>query len=258
MIKAVFFDIDGTLLSHKTGQIPPSSKKAIRLLREKGIQTFIATGRHKLEIALLPLDDLEFDGYVTLNGQYCYNHETVLYDLPFDVSDVKAVLMDLQQGAYPCMFVEADRMYINFTNQRVQTVQDSISTPLPDIGDLTRGLTHKIYQMIPYAEPDLENRIVSLMPHCKPTRWHDLAIDIIPAGGGKQNGIRQILDHFHIAREEIMVFGDGENDQDMLEFADYGIAMGNAVPSLKALASYVTEDVDNDGIYKALEHYHLI
>lgn len=258
MIKAVFFDIDGTLLSHRTGQIPPSSKKAIRLLREKGIKTFIATGRHRSEIAVLPLQDLEFDGYVTLNGQYCYSRKPVLYDLPFDVLDIKALLLDLQRQHYPCMFVEADRMYINFINQRVQQVQDSISTPLPDLGDLTRGLTHNIYQIIPYVSPELENHIISLMPHCKPTRWHDLAIDIIPAGGGKQNGIRQILRCFSIAREEIMVFGDGENDQDMMEFADYAIAMGNAVPSIKALASYVTDDIDNDGVYRALLHYQMI
>ena len=46
MIKAIFFDIDGTLLSHTTYSVPESTKKALRLLKEKGILTFIATGRH--------------------------------------------------------------------------------------------------------------------------------------------------------------------------------------------------------------------
>ena len=75
MIKAIFFDIDGTLLSHKTMKVPESTKKALRLLKEQGILTFIATGRHISEMKDLPIDDLEFEGNITLNGQYCYNKE---------------------------------------------------------------------------------------------------------------------------------------------------------------------------------------
>ena len=50
MIKAIFFDIDGTLLSHNTYSVPESTKEALRLLKEKGILTFIATGRHLSEM----------------------------------------------------------------------------------------------------------------------------------------------------------------------------------------------------------------
>ena len=84
MIKAIFFDIDGTLLSHQSQSVPASTKKALKILKEKGIYTFIATGRHISEIKDLPLDDLEFEGYITLNGQYCYNKNKVIYDLPID------------------------------------------------------------------------------------------------------------------------------------------------------------------------------
>ena len=66
MIKAIFFDIDGTLLSHSTQSVPESTKLALQLLKEKGIYTFIATGRHISEIRDLPLDDLEFEGYIHL------------------------------------------------------------------------------------------------------------------------------------------------------------------------------------------------
>ena len=69
MIKAIFFDIDGTLLSHTTGRVPESTEFAIHQLRKKGIRLFVATGRHKLEIEELPVNKLSFDGYITLNGQ---------------------------------------------------------------------------------------------------------------------------------------------------------------------------------------------
>ena len=69
-IKAIFFDIDGTLRDFETKRIPESTKEALRKAREAGILLFIATGRHKLEIEEENLlEDMEFDGYVTLNGQ---------------------------------------------------------------------------------------------------------------------------------------------------------------------------------------------
>ena len=80
MIKALFFDIDGTLLSHTTRSVPYSTQIALQHLKEKGIYTFIATGRHISEMVDLPIHDLEFEGYITLNGQYCYNRDGIIYD----------------------------------------------------------------------------------------------------------------------------------------------------------------------------------
>lgn len=258
MIKAVFFDIDGTLLSHTCCSIPQSTLKALELLKENGIKTFIATGRHASEIKKLPVNIDDFEGFVTLNGQYCYNNERVIFDLPIHKGDLEAMVNDLKQNRYPCIFVEEDRMYINYNDDYVQMVQDAISTPLPEIGDIDRVGEREIYQLIPYVTEELEDRILSLMPHSQPTRWHELAIDIIPAEGGKQNGIRKMLEYYDIRPEEIVAIGDGENDLDMMEYAGISVAMGNAVPSVKAAADYITDDVDHDGIYNALKHYHLI
>ena len=68
MIKAVFFDIDGTLVSFKTHRVPESTVKAIAALRDRGVRVFVASGRHLLSIN--NLGDLQFDGYITLNGGY--------------------------------------------------------------------------------------------------------------------------------------------------------------------------------------------
>lgn len=70
MIKAVFFDIDGTLVSFKTHKLPDSTVRALDLLREKGIKVFIATGRQLQSINNLGTQ--EFDGYVTLNGDIAW------------------------------------------------------------------------------------------------------------------------------------------------------------------------------------------
>ncbi|MBS5062973.1 MAG: Cof-type HAD-IIB family hydrolase [Hungatella hathewayi] len=258
MIKAIFFDIDGTLLSHTCYHVPESTLKALEMLKQNGIKTFIASGRHASEMKKLPLNIDDFEGFVTLNGQYCYNNERVIYDLPIDKGDLMAMVEDIKQNRYPCIFVEEDRMYINYNDDYVQMVQDAISTPLPEIGDINRVGEREIYQLIPYVTAEQEEHILSLMPNSLPTRWHELAIDIIPAKGGKQNGIRKMIEYYNIPREEIMAIGDGENDLDMMEFAGISVAMGNAVPSVKAAADYVTDDVDHDGIYNALKHFNLI
>jgi len=67
-IKAVFFDIDGTLLSFKTGKVPDSTQNALQKLREKGIKVIIATGRSIN--SLHHIDHLKFDGFITFNGSY--------------------------------------------------------------------------------------------------------------------------------------------------------------------------------------------
>ena len=107
MIKAVFFDIDGTLLSHKTYSVPDSTVRALEQLRERGVLTFIATGRHLPELKKLqPLQGLRFDGYVTLNGQYCCNDTGVIYHCPIRQSDVAALLDFLKAEPHPCILVE--------------------------------------------------------------------------------------------------------------------------------------------------------
>lgn len=259
MIKAIFFDIDGTLLSYQSRQVPNSTKQALRQLKEKGILTFIATGRHVSEMKDLPIGDLEFEGYITLNGQYCFNDQGIIYHLPIDKQDIDNILSRIDHDRFPCIFVEKELMYINYNNEDVAKVQKYIATALPDINDLHRGLTEPIYQVIPYGiKKELEQEILELMPNCKATRWHPLAIDIIPSNGGKQNGIKEVLKYYHIDINETMSFGDGENDLDMFDLTSISIAMGNASDIVKSKADYVTDDVDHDGIYHALKHYHIL
>ena len=98
-------------------------------------------------------------------------------------------------SARPFLAPCEDMKYSNASNPSRKHDLIGISTALPDINDLHRGYTHTIYQVIPYdITQDDEEHILKLMPHCKRTRWHDLAIDIINQTGGKQNGIQKVLD----------------------------------------------------------------
>ena len=79
--------------------------------------------------------------------------------------------------------------------------------------------------------------------------------DGIPANGGKSTGIAKVLEHYGIDKSETMAFGDGENDVDMFRAVGTAIAMGNACRSAKEAAHYITDKVDEDGIWNALKHF---
>ena len=83
MIKALFFDIDGTLVSFNTHAIPQTTIEAIAAAKAKGIRIFIATGRPAVIINnLSALQDRRLiDGYITMNGGYCFVGEDVIYKL---------------------------------------------------------------------------------------------------------------------------------------------------------------------------------
>ena len=91
MTKAIFFDVDGTLVSFKTHQISPAVRQALQALRERGIKLFLSTGRH---LAMLdPVRQVfDFDGYVTLSGQYCTAQGQVLRSTPMPPEAVEELV----------------------------------------------------------------------------------------------------------------------------------------------------------------------
>ena len=256
MIKAAFFDVDGTLMSHKSRSIPQSARDAVARLRQAGIACFVATGRHMSEMEKLPMDDMVFDGYFTLNGQLVLDgNKKMRYGTPL-TGPVKDYLVELfTQKRFPELLVEERDIYLNYSTELVDQVHQSLSTAPPEVGEYSGG---EIYQVCLYLYPEQEAEFAHLAPECTITRWHFGGVDVIAKGGGKMEAIRRYLEEAELRPEEIIGFGDGENDADMLAFAGIGVAMGNGVDAVKAVADYVTDDIDADGIANALKHFGLI
>jgi len=256
MIKAVFFDVDGTLYSHRTSQIPPSAREAIAALQAQGILCIVATGRHPIELAELPVEDIGFDAYLVMNGQMMLDRQkNTLFSVPFSGKAKETLVEHFEKHLYPSLLLEKEDIYLNFSNERVLQAQAFFSLATPKIGTY-RG--NEIYQFCLYITGEEEYLLDAIADECVITRWHDYGIDIFAKGGGKMTGIQRYLDLIGIARNEIIAFGDGENDAEMLRFAGIGVAMGNAAEPTKSAADYVTADIDDDGIAKALKHFNLI
>lgn len=256
MIKAAFFDIDGTLMSHETKSVPESARRAIQKLQEAGILCLVATGRHICQFSHLPVDDIPFDGYLMLNGQICLDRDRkVLYGFPLEGKAKAQVLSMFHEKEQAVLLVEEEGLYVNQVSDRVRYVQDCISSPVAEIKPYTGK---DLYMGIAYIGPEEEYLLEDILPDCIITRWNPYAVDIIAKGGGKDEAIRRYLQTMGIRREEIIAFGDGFNDIHMLQFAGIGVAMGNAEEAVKEVADYVTDHVDRDGIEKALQHFGLI
>lgn len=89
--------------------------------RRRGLLLFIATGRHRCD--LNNLGDLAFDGYVTLNGQYCYDARGVIYRRSIDPNDIRTAVGLIEREPFPCLFIEEDRMYINCADDNFRAAQ---------------------------------------------------------------------------------------------------------------------------------------
>lgn len=258
MIKAVFFDIDGTLVSFKTHRVPDSTILALELLKKKGIKVFIATGRHINSIN--NLGDLKFDGYITLNGGYVFaGEDEVIYKQSIPDKDIEALIRyQEKESSFPCAFVQEHEIFMNYINQPVEEIFRLLNFPQPPIRPIEEVYGKTIYQLIAFFTAEQEKQIMPILSHCESTRWNPMFTDVVPAGSSKRIGIDKMLAHFGYSLDECMAFGDGGNDIAMLSHVGMGIAMGNAVEKVQKAAHYVTSSVDEDGIYKALKHFHII
>ena len=253
MVKAVFLDLDGTMLPFGSTQARPKTVEALLAAKRQGIRLFVATGRHLPNISGVPLD--LFDGFVSLNGQYCVTDGEVIHDHAFRSEDVRQIVSWLDEDPFVCAFLEEDRAYINRVSERFLAVSEMIHLGMEVNEDYRDAWTRKVYQMLFFMEEGEEEAILTRFGNLSCTRWHPYFVDIVPAGGGKDAGLQAMCRHYSLDPSEVIAIGDGENDISMLSWAGIGVAMGQASEQVKAVADHVTSSVAEDGVYEAFVYY---
>lgn len=261
MIKAVFFDIDGTLVSFRQKFLSDRLMADLSALRERGVKLFISSGRALQDLETTGmLRGAEFDGYVTINGQFCCDGQGVPFrDRPIDRSDMRgAYQVLLDNPDIPALLEGNGESWLTQINDRVREIYEFLHTQLYPVCPLEWMLEGKVYQFVPFVPAGEEGLFLDAMPGCTYTRWHPKGIDIMPRDGGKGVGVRAAMEQYGFTRDEVMAFGDGENDMSMMAQAGVSVAMGNGEEQVKAMASYVTDTVEHDGVPQALRHFGLL
>ena len=256
MIKAAFFDIDGTLLSFKTHLVSPGTIQAFEELHRQGIHTFISSGRPKVLIPPMPVG---FDGYVTMNGGYCFVGNQVLLRNPIPQEETDRWLQYAEQENLCTMIFTEHEMYVNTHSDPVaNAIRNQLEFQMPPLLPTLQMMGRETFQVIAIMPAQRDNDVLQMLPHCRLPRWHPQFSDLVNADNSKATGIDSILHHYGIDRNECIGFGDGGNDIEMLDFCGIGVAMGNADDNVKAHADYVTTSVDDEGIANALRQLHII
>ncbi len=259
MIKAAFFDIDGTLLSFTTHRVSEGTIRAFDTLHRHGVRTFISSGRPP---ALIPPMPVDFEGYITMNGGLVYVNDsatqppshpvTQLLSNPILPEDLITWVNFAKQHNLCTMVFTADSMMLAQPNEVGMKLRDQLEFTMPPVVEIDTMRTVEAYQIIALMPAALDEQVGALLPHCRMPRWHPAFTDIVADGNSKARGMEAICRHFGIRQEETLAFGDGANDIEMLEWAGIGIAMGNADQMVKEHADMVTTDVDHEGIEQAV------
>lgn len=257
-IEAVFFDIDGTLLSFKTHEVSASTEEAIAQLQAKGIKVILSTGRSINSIDHVKY--LDFDGYITFNGGYCVTKQgQVLFKQAIDSKDIKSVLEYAEENPLSFSFMSEQEITIHDVTPEIAGMYAHLNLPVPKLVDLKNVDTASILQTNIFLGPEDERDFMNqVMPNSLASRWTPLFADVNPKGQSKKVGIDVFCDYFDIEISKTMAFGDGGNDISMLQHVAIGVAMGNANPEVKEISDYVTDDVDNNGIWNALKYFRVL
>ncbi len=261
-VKALFFDIDGTLASSPEHVIHPLDIESLEKLHKNGYMLFIATGRD-LSIPeeakiLAPVLSL-FTGFIHINGQHCCLADgTEISKHPIADEDFLPLRAECEEHHISMLYRVGNVNHLSELNFRVERYWAQMGLPIPEIRPMDPDI-HDIPKLCIHASPEDEARY--LKPHLNHTwtaRITEDLIDLIPNGIGKSSGLQEICEFFHIDPRQTMAFGDGQNDLDLIQAAGIGVAMGNAAANIKDAADHVTKKASEAGITHALKHFSLI
>ena len=257
---ALFFDIDGTLVSFKTHEIPPSTIFALTQAKANGHKVFIATGRPPLILTNIGAIEHLIDGYVIINGALCFVGEEVVRCKEIPKGAAQLLVKDAQEKNYGLIVVgEKDVAVLDPKGEVYEIFGRELAVENLELAKpLEQVMEQRIMQLTPFFSEEYEHELMSLIPSCTSGRWHPAFTDITAKGADKGEGIKAMAEYMGLDAQNTIAFGDGGNDTSMIKAAGIGVAMGNALESLKQVADYTTTSVDEDGVLNALRHFHLI
>ncbi|MFZ4450310.1 Cof-type HAD-IIB family hydrolase [Salibacterium aidingense] len=252
----VFFDIDGTLYTEEM-TLPLSAKKAVEELQRKGVYVAIATGRAPFMFEPLR-QELGIETFVSFNGSYVVAEGEVIDKKPLETAKVAQLHKTAGQLQHPMVFLDHEQAAADSEeNQAIAKGLGDLKMPYPP----TKKDYYKekeIFQALLFCGPEAEQEYRNNYDTFRFVRWHQLAVDVVPSGGSKAEGLQAAANHLGYSMEDTAAFGDALNDMEMLKEAGVGIAMGNALEEVKQAADIVTSPVYEDGVKQGLERIGLL
>lgn len=259
-LKMVVFDVDGTLYDLVHHEIPKSCVEALKELKANGYLFVIATGRAHYGLGKA-LNDLNADYILSMNGGVVVDHEgKVISHHDFTKEDVKRLNQFCAKEEAGLIWKFLDAMYIYQHPEKVDWLEGQMNSdigrdPFIDCPQMNRHLREDAPQSASVHAPiEVVQREFKENDSLSFLRYSQDGFDVVPRGINKSVGLKDLMDYLNLKPEEVACVGDNYNDLEMMETAGTAIAMGNAIPEVKAKADFITTTSDQDGIANALKY----
>jgi len=254
----VIFDLDGTLLTD-TKTILESTKEAIKKLQANGHETVIATGRNA-SMSKEIIYESGIGHYIVCNGAAAFLDGEEFYVNGLDADAFNKLLNVADELNHTVVYETAFEL-----KRRNEIVDDRINKGMNHVGQPVPEYEKDFYKdeqltqaLLFYTEDEKEYYEKGQFPEFRFVRWHDTGVDVLPSNGSKFETIKKVAYEKGYSLDEIIAFGDGLNDLEMIQNVGFGVAMGNALEIVKEKAHYVTESNNDDGILHALFNNEII
>lgn len=260
--KAVFFDIDGTLYVQGKPTVP-STVRAIEKIRENGHLAFVCSGRSRVMVPQTPVLDMGFDGVLGSCGTYGEYKGRELFRYSLAKEQLEKLISVFRQ--YNVMYILEGTEYIYYDEKTkedpegdwyLQHIREVIPHSFIPIQEAKTVDACKASIRVRGADP--EEVYGKLSDDFEVLEHVFGAAEFVPKGFSKAKGIELICEKLGIDRADTIAVGDSINDVDMLKYAGIGICMGNGSEPAKECADYITADIFDDGIYRAMERFGLL
>lgn len=272
-IKMLAIDLDGTLLSTADSALSQRNRQAILACIDKGILVAVATGRmrHRLPEAFLSIEGVRY--LITSNGAAVVDLEEdkILFNDPLPAETVREVVALLEDHR---LYYELYHQGYAYMDQKVMDRYDgalfypelglrrTMERSRKVLGSLAVFFSEEPWSVdkvnIPYLPPEVQSLIhesLGKLEGVTVTVSLTNNAEVNKRGTTKAKGIAYLCSHLGLTPEEVMAFGDADNDLAMLETVGFPVAMGNALESLKEIAWHVTASNDEDGVALAIERF---
>lgn len=255
MYKMIVFDIDGTL-TYKGNEISLKTLNTIGSLVKKGIKLVIATGRNFKDTQEI-LKKTKIKSYITNNGHVVNLDETIIYKYRYKSMEIEKILRVCEETECYYGISNSEGIYI----PKLEEVYLKYFHPMLDKSFILKKEPESfdIESLIIFGEKTKKKSLsLKLGEDYNLISWGKFNFDLLKKGRSKAEGIREIAKELGIKREEIVCFGDGMNDLEMIKYAGLGIVMEDGEDNLKKYADYITDSIMDEGIYKACRKFNMI
>ena len=260
MIKTAFFDLDGTVTDPISHTIPASTIEAIEKLQAKGIKAYVSSGRsYAMVVTIDGINQVKWDGYICNNGATVYDKEGNLITAKYFTTEQVNALIDKCKKENLTVTLCTPNYFLAplGVDKNMITAHNFFGEALPKF--IKPYANENVFMAMAYAPIDYPYETFSKdVTGLQAVPNRSTYADIILKNMSKAEGLKGISETLNINKDEMIAFGDESNDLEMLEYAGISVAMGNANDKVKSICSYITTNVDDDGIMNACKHFNLI